>query len=225
MSQARLIASDVLDCALITYQVSILCRSQMRNWSYIGSWRPGKKQCTAQNKDRIRQNSQQSPSICLSLRAEKFSKHQIEQGRSEEESGFSVWVTYFETRAWTCGEGVLVLRWCLRRVPYSECVDIYKFIHATSAEIKYSYHSIWTATCFEGMQRSRCTSMCDTGHVRQCTTTLCKHTTSQCIVLNFEASPWWRNISVLRANSGLHHMVKQRRQWLAKPMRQIGSLD
>ena len=174
----------------------------MRNWSYIGSWRPGKKQCTAQNKDRIRQNSQQSPSICLSLRAEKFSKHQIEQGRSEEESGFSVWVTYFETRAWTCGEGVLVLRWCLRRVPYSECVDIYKFIHATSAEIKYSYHSIWTATCFEGMQRSRCTSMCDTGHVRQCTTTLCKHTTSQCIVLNFEASPWWRNISVLRANSG-----------------------
>lgn len=118
MSQARLIASDVLDCALITYQVSILCRSQMRNWSYIGSWRPGKKQCTAQNKDRIRQNSQQSPSICLSLRAEKFSKHQIEQGRSEEESGFSVWVTYFETRAWTCGEGVLVLRWCLRRVPY-----------------------------------------------------------------------------------------------------------
>ena len=106
-----------------------------------------------------------------------------------------------------------------------ECVDIYKFIHATSAEMNYSYHSIWTATCFQRMQRSRCTSMCDTGHVRQCTTTLCKHTTSQYIVLNFEASPWWRNISVLRANSGLHHMVKHRRQWPAKPMRQIGSLD
>ena len=33
-----------------------------------------------------------------------------------------------------------------------ECVDIYKFIHATSAEMNYSYHSIWTATCSQGIE-------------------------------------------------------------------------
>ena len=162
MSQARLLASDVLDCPLISLipcQVSILCRSQMRNWSYIGSWRPGKKQ--------VRRNSQQSPSIflffCFVLASWEVYKHQIEQGKSEEESGFSVWVTYSETRAWTCGEGVLV-SWWLRRVLYLNVLIVEKsyMLQRQKCTIVTSYHgnpwhTVWTATCFERMQRLRWT--------------------------------------------------------------------